>query len=281
MAPLHPSRLGICSWSLRPGSVETLIEKTNRIGASSLQLALEPLRSEPSRWVDCGAKLRDAGIEILSGMIEAAGEDYATPATIRETGGIVPDTTWEANRRRVEGAGRLAAALGLARISLHAGFIPEDPSSAKYGVLVKRLRWIADHLAGAAGAVVLLETGQETAATLGAFLDAVDRPNLGVNFDPANMLLYDMGDPVASLTALLPRVHQVHVKDAVRPRRAGAWGTEVVVGTGDVDWPAFLSTLLASDFEGPLIVEREAGDDRVADLGAALAFLSRTLEGIG
>jgi len=280
MAQLHPSRLGICSWSLRPDSVEALIERTKQVGVSAVQLALEPLRCDPGRWADGGARLREAGIEIVSGMIEAAGEDYSTPATIRETGGIVPDATWEANRGRVEEAARLAGELGLTRVSLHAGFIPEDPRSAGYDVLAARLRWIADHVADAIGGVVLLETGQETAPALGAFLDRVDRPNVGVNFDPANMLLYDMGDPVASLRALLPRVRQVHVKDARRPRRRSEWGTEVVVGTGEVDWPAFLTTLRDSDFDGPLVVEREAGDDRIGDMRAALAFLSRALEAI-
>jgi len=221
MAQLHPSRLGICSWSLRPGSVEALIEKTVQVGVSGLQLALEPLRSEPARWTDTAAKLRDAGIEVWSGMFQAAGEDYSTPATIRETGGIVPDATWDENRRRVEEAARLTVELGLDRVSLHAGFIPEDPRSAKYGVLVERLGWIADHFADTTGGAVLLETGQETAPALGAFLDSVGRPNVGVNFDPANMLLYDMGDPVAALEALLPRVQQVHLKDARRPSRRG------------------------------------------------------------
>ena len=45
----------------------------------------------------------------------------------------------------------------------------------------------------------LKATGQETADTLWQFLHDLGRDNVGVNFDPANMILYDKGDPIASM----------------------------------------------------------------------------------
>ncbi|HIA27537.1 MAG TPA: hypothetical protein EYN79_05370, partial [Planctomycetes bacterium] len=88
------------------------------------------------------------------------------------------------------------------------------------------------------GVKLALETGQESAATLEGALEALGRSDVGVNFDPANMILYGMGNPVEALVRLAPRVAQIHIKDALASEVAGEWGSEVVVGTGEVDWQA-------------------------------------------
>jgi sugar phosphate isomerase/epimerase len=119
-----------------------------------------------------------------------------------------------------------------------------------------------------------LETGQETAPALRQLLQQLNHPNLGVNFDPANMLLYDKGDPIAALRTLGPWIRQVHIKDARRPKVPDSWGEEVVVGTGEVDWPAFFTTLQQVGFKGDLCIEREAGTERVADIAAARAMVA-------
>jgi len=278
MAYPNPSQLGLCSWSLQPESISDLIGKAARAGVTGVQLALEPLISNPDAWSDVSSRLVDMGFSLFSGMFEPIGEDYTTPLTIRETGGFVPDSTWEGNLRRMELAARIAADLALKIISFHAGFIPEDSTTAAHTTLVDRVRKIADCFLDACGGMLLLETGQETADTLMTFLDAVDRPNVIVNFDPANMLLYDMEDPIPALRQLAPRVRQVHIKDANRPTRAGAWGEEVAVGTGEVDWPAFLGILADSHFTGPLVVEREAGEDRLGDIRTAVEFITKNLK---
>jgi len=108
-------------------------------------------------------------------------------------------------------------------------------------------------------------------------LQALKRPNVGVNFDPANMLLYDKGDPIGSLRLLGPWIRQVHIKDAVRTRKPGTWGEEVPVGTGQVDWRAFFSTLDQIRFTGNLIIEREAGNQRVVDIRRAKEFVQTVL----
>jgi sugar phosphate isomerase/epimerase len=68
---------------------------------------------------------------------------------------------------------------------------------------------------------------------------------------------------------LQPWIRQVHIKDARRPQVPGTWGREVVVGTGEVDWPAFFAVLKEMNFAGDLAIEREAGTTRVADVRAA------------
>jgi len=123
------------------------------------------------------------------------------------------------------------------------------------------------------GSSIALETGQETAAAMAAFLKRVGRRNVGVNFDPANMILYDQGDPVEAVKALGPWIRQCHVKDAVRTRTPGTWGEEVPVGTGQVNWKAFFAALDAARFTGNLAIEREAGTQRVADIRSAKQFV--------
>ena len=67
-----------------------------------------------------------------------------------------------------------------------------------------------------------------------------------MNFDPANMLLYDMGDPIRAVEILGPDIRSVHVKDARRPTSKDQWGEEVPLGQGEVDIPRFVQTLKSS-----------------------------------
>jgi sugar phosphate isomerase/epimerase len=89
------------------------------------------------------------------------------------------------------------------------------------------------------------------------------------------MILYGMGDPIEALRKFGPWVRQVHIKDARRTKTPGTWGEEVVVGTGEVDWAAFFSTLRALNFTGDLCLEREAGPQRAAELRAGREYIER------
>jgi sugar phosphate isomerase/epimerase len=114
-----------------------------------------------------------------------------------------------------------------------------------------------------------------TAGPLGGIITGVNAHPLSARlavcsyFDPANMVLYDKGDPIEALRTLGPWIGQVHIKDGIRTKVTGEWGEEVVVGTGDVDWKAFFTTLDEVGFTGDLCIEREAGTTRVADIAAA------------
>ncbi len=263
-------RIGVCSWSLRADSPAELATRAAACGVSHVQLALEPLRpSRPQPWSldETADALAAQGIACLSGMMEMEGEDYSTLDSIRRTGGVRPDEHWEANLAAAHENAIAMARLGLDLVSFHAGFLPHE-DGAERRKLLARLREMVDVFADA-GARTAFETGQESADTLVAFLNELDRDSAGVNFDPANMILYDQGDPIAGLRRLAPRVLQIHVKDATRTKTAGEWGAEVCVGTGDVDWPAFFATLDANALDVDLVIEREAGDRRIDDIIAA------------
>ena len=268
-------RLGVCSWSLQPKTPQELVASLQATGISRLQLALDPLRENPGVWGASTDLFRREGITILSGMFGCIGEDYSTLESIRATGGIAPDQTWTANWRNIQTTVQLARRLSLGLVTFHAGFLPHDSRTPEFSKMLQRLDEVADAF-GAAGLTLGLETGQETATDLAQLLRALKRPNLGVNFDPANMLLYDKGDPIEALRLLGPWIRQVHIKDAVRTLKPATWGEEVVVGTGQVDWRAFFSTLDQIGFTGSLVIEREAGNQRVADIRSAKEFVLLT-----
>ena len=142
--------------------------------------------------------------------------------------------------------------------------------------MLGRLAGVADIFARA-NIVLGLETGQETAPALAALLQKLARPNVGVNFDPANIILYNNGDPVTALRVLGPWLRQVHIKDAVRTKVPGTSGGEVPVGAGETNWHEFFSTLQQLRFDGDLVIEREAGNQRVANILAARTVLEREL----
>ena len=98
-----------------------------------------------------------------------------------------------------------------------------------------------------------LETGQETAAWFDSFLRKLQRANVGVNFDPANMILYDKGNPIEALKGLAPWLKQCHIKDANRTARPGTWGEEVPRRHRARGLESFLYTLRQHRVPGQLV----------------------------
>jgi sugar phosphate isomerase/epimerase len=268
------TRLAVCSWSLQPQSPQSLLVDLRSIGIPRVQIALDPIREQPAVWGHTAELFARENVSIVSGMFGTIGEDYSTLDSIRETGGIVPDQHWDQNWKNIQQNAALIKTMGLRFVAFHAGFLPHDEHDPTLPKLRDRLERIAD-LFGSHGIDVGFETGQEDARTLRAFLEKLARPNVGVNFDPANMILYDKGDPIAALQTLGPWLKQCHIKDAIRTTAPGSWGQEVVVGTGEVDWRAFFRTLDELQFHGDLCIEREAGDQRVADIRAGRVYLER------
>ena len=261
-------RLGVCSWSLQPENPQDLVSKLSAVGLRRIQVDLDPFREAPKVWGEGAQLFQQKGIAIVSGMFRCLGEDYTTLETIRATGGIAPDKTWEKNWQNIQATAVLAGQLGLKIVTFHAGFLPHLDSDPDFAKLAGRLAQVAD-LFGKQKIMVGLETGQETAPVLVQLLERLDRTNVGVNFDPANMILYDKGDPIDAVRVLGPWIRQVHVKDARRTKAPGTWGEEVAVGSGEVDWRAFFSTLEQLNYTGDFAIEREAGQQRLEDIRTA------------
>jgi sugar phosphate isomerase/epimerase len=264
------SRIAVASWSLQARDAQDLAAQVRACGLDAVQLALDPVRTRNMPIDALRAGLEQQGIGIVSGMMAMHDEDYTTLASIRRTGGIVSDATWPRNLAAARANAVTARELALTLVTFHAGIVPHPHAETLRRPFLQRLRTLRDTFA-AEGIRIALETGQEDAAALQALL--ADLPEVGINFDPANLVLYDSGDPAEALAALLPRVAQLHVKDAVRTETPGTWGREVPVGEGDVAWPVLLPILQGAHHQIDLVIEREAGEARVADVQRALAVL--------
>jgi sugar phosphate isomerase/epimerase len=220
---------------------------------------------------------RAAGLNMSGTMLGFPGEDYTTPQTIQKTGGFGDPATRPERLERLKWALDRTCALGLKDIMLHAGFIPEVGTTERKAFLDTLTR-VSD-LAKTKGVTVAFETGQESAQLLRRTLDDLKCPNLRVNFDPANMLLYDMGDPLKAVEILGPDIQSVHVKDANVTKVKGTWGEEVPLGQGQVNIPAFVQTLKKVGYRGPLCIEREVGDQpaRIQDIALGIRVLQGCL----
>jgi L-ribulose-5-phosphate 3-epimerase len=277
---LPPLALGVCSWSLQVKSIAELKRLLGDLGVNVAQVACgDPHHANWDEGEAMPEAAKASGIVMTGAMLGFPGEDYTTPQTIKASGGFGNPADRQARLERLRWALDRTLALGLSDLMLHAGFLPEvdDPGrSAMLDTLGQ-----AGQLAAEQGVTLAFETGQETAALLRRTLDDLKSPNIKVNFDPANMLLYDMGDPIQAVEILGSDIRSVHVKDAKRPKVRGQWGEEVPLGQGEVDIRRFVKTLNAVGYTGPLVVEREVGDQagRIRDVAHGLAFLRECLAG--
>jgi sugar phosphate isomerase/epimerase len=219
-----------------------------------------------------------ADFTIIAVFAAYEGEDYADIPTVQRTVGFVPPATREARERRTLELSDFAKSMNVAGIGCHIGCVPEDPRHPDYIGVRDVVRRICDH-AARHGQTFALETGQETAAVLLSFIHDVDRPNLRINFDPANMILYGSGDPIEALRTVGSLVQSVHAKDGDWPPAnvPGALGKERPLGQGAVGMERFVNALREIGYRGPLSVEREVEDqeERLRDLAMGVSLLRR------
>src|SRR6516162_2301674 len=277
---IEPLAIGVCSWSLQVKSVPELRRLLDRLGLDVVQIAC----GDPhhAAW-DEGDKLPEAakaaGFRMTGAMLGFPGEDYTTPQTIQKSGGFGNPATRKERLERFQWALDRTRALGLTDLMLHAGFLPEpgDPDRKPFLDTLGKV----SALAADKGITIAFETGQETADLLRRTLDELKCANLKVNFDPANMLLYDMGDPLRAVEILGPDIRSVHVKDANRPKVPGTWGEEVPLGQGQANIRGFVKTLQKVGYRGPLCIEREVGtqEQRFADIAHGIRCLRECLAG--
>ena len=226
------------------------------------------------------AQCRAAGITVTCVFGGFDGESYADIETTARTVGLVPEATRAARAEEMKQISDFTKLLGCDTVGMHIGFVPSDRAGSSYKGLIETTRDLLDHVAKN-GQKMHLETGQETAEHLLEFIHDVDRPNLFINFDPANMILYGTGNPIEALKKVGHLVRSVHCKDAkwaAKPVLGKEWGSEVALGEGDVGMETYLRTLKSVGYTGPLTIEREIAHDRERqrrDIGTAAALLTK------
>jgi len=260
--------IAVCSWSFQR-NVGEIAAAMKEMGVQHIHLALAPALA--GNGGDYLAEVKKQDWKITATMLSFDYEDYSTLETIKTTGGITPDDKWESSRALFERAVGLTVELGVPYITFHVGFLNHH-DKAYAEKFYFRVRTLAE-IARAAGVMFLLETGQETADDLLVFIETLAHPNVGLNFDPANLILYNTDEPLGAIRKLAKYVRHVHIKDAVRTKVKGEWGSEVPWGDGDVNPFVFLNELAAAGYTGAISVEREAGFQRTKDIALAVRRL--------
>jgi L-ribulose-5-phosphate 3-epimerase len=255
-----------------------------RIGLrlESLGLALRPALQEATRLGVSGVQVGAAGPLAPSALSQTGRREFrhlissynleltAVGCPLRH--GLDEAQGQEGRIDKVRRVMDLAFELGPRRVVVQAGPVPADAADPRLPPLREALQVLGQY-GDRTGSVLALETGLEAGDALAAFLDGFDTGSLRVNLDPANLMANGF-DPYAGARALRTRIVHAHAKDIRRsgPSRAVR---EVPVGHGDIDWLAFLGVLEEIEYRGWLVVEREAGDNRRADVAAGVAFLRR------
>lgn len=194
---------------------------------------------------------------------------YDGPLTL----GLVPITYRAQRIQDLKRASNFALMLGVNSITTHVGFIPEDPNSPTYQEVIIALREVADHCRRN-GQSFCFETGQETPVTLMRAFSDIGLDNLGVNLDPANLLMYGKANPVDAMDILGPYVKGVHAKDGEYPTCGERLGVEKALGEGRVDFPALVKRLKDHDYAGAITIEREiSGPQQIEDIERAKELL--------
>jgi sugar phosphate isomerase/epimerase len=168
----------------------------------------------------------------------------------------------------------LAYDLGPRVVVVEAGQVPQKEEEPRAGLLREALTALGRH-GDRTGTSLALETGLEAGHVLAAYLASFDTGALTANLDPANLLVNGF-DPIESARALTGRIAHSHARDA-RKGSASRAAVEVPLGHGDIDWLSYLETLEEIEYRGWLAIERESGNNRLADVAAGVAFLRRFL----
>ena len=221
-------------------------------------------------------ELTAADIAVTVVFCGFAGESYADIPTVHKTVGLVPAGPRAERVAITKRISDFAKVVGVEAIGMHIGAVPDDASAPGYREVVAVTQEVCDHCK-ANGQRLHLETGQESVDTLLGFFTNVARDNLAINFDPANLILYGVAEPIAALKRCGKYVKSCHCKDAKWAAKPGKeWGVEMPLGQGDVGMENFVKTLKAIGYEGPLTIEREiAGDQQKKDIAEAVKLLEK------
>ena len=203
----------------------------------------------------------------------------------------------ESNKIYVERSKRvvdLALEMETNIITTHIGVVPEDKNHERYKIMQEACASLAEY-ADRMNAHFAVETGPETSATLGDFLDSLGSCGVGVNLDPANLVMVTGDDPVKAVHRLKKYIVHTHAKDGVLLRRVDPEYIyrvipmpedmeridafkETPLGEGGVDFAAYLKALEEIGYRGFLTIEREAGENPAKDIALAADYLRKIIE---
>ena len=261
--------------------IPTAVKKAAEVGAQGIQVyatrgEMAPENMNAQRIADFKALVADNGL-VISALCGDLGGGFGNK---------------EENPAKVERSKKildLAKELGTNVVTTHIGVVPTDSSIDRYKVMQEacfELSRYADEI----GAHFAIETGPETSAVLKCFLDSLGSTGVGVNLDPANLVMVTGDDPAGAVYNLQKYIVHTHAKDGKQlyykdpeiiyglvkdSLVTGPSFLEVPLGEGQVPWEKYLNALEDIGYKGFLTIEREVGDDPAKDIRSAVEFLEK------
>ncbi|MFI3214170.1 MAG: sugar phosphate isomerase/epimerase family protein [Eubacteriales bacterium] len=236
---------------------EAQLKKAQELGFEFVQIALWDMKKLNKEGAQETKALLDKynlkSTELWCGWIRPAEWNFVDgPSTL----GLVPTEYRQARLQNLIDAADFAETLGVTDIITHLGFIPTNPYDSDYVGVVQALKFLLKGYKDR-GLFFCLETGQETPVIARRLIEDTKADNFGVNYDPANLILYGSANPVDGLDILAPFVRQIHVKDGTYPTNGYEIGKETALYDGSVNIDAFFAKLASLNFEGSLVIENE------------------------
>ncbi|KYH41305.1 MAG: hypothetical protein AYL33_004610 [Candidatus Bathyarchaeota archaeon B63] len=257
------------------------IEKVRRLGFETCQVSCWDMNLY-NRGVaeELKRAVEECGVEVTTLWTGFSGRAVWNFTEGPLTIGLVPPDKRKKRVEELKMASDFAGWIGVDSLTTHIGFIPENPNDPVYTSLIDVLREVADFLDDR-GQSFWFETGQETPITLLRTLEDVGAENLGVNFDPANLLMYGKANPIDALDILAEHIRDVHAKDGEYPRSGRQLGEEKPLGEGRVDFPRLISKLKELKYKGSLTIEREiSGPQQIIDIKRGKRYLEELISRI-
>lgn len=270
--------IGIITDSFRT-DIRTALEQAAKLGADGVQIYATRGKLSPEQ-------LTPAGRRELLDMVKSNGLVVSALCGDLGCGFHRP----EKNPELIETSKRildLAKELETNVVTTHIGVVPADPAHPRFRIMQDACGQLAEY-ADSIDAHFAVETGPETAAVLRVFLDSLHSTGVGVNLDPANLVMVTGDDPVAAVRTLKDYIVHTHAKDGVKlwdrdpelvygiredPLVTSPSFEEVPLGKGSVPFRDYLAALEEIGYKGFLTIEREVGDDPAKDIAAAVEFL--------
>ena len=246
--------------SLRPEKEEHIFDRVHELGLTTCQVNIWDSLYYSKALAD-KVNAQSAAMNVKPCAVWAG---YCAPREWNFTRGpvtlgIVPREWRERRICELKKGADFAKAIGARAIITHAGFLPENMTDPEYKPVLRALTDIAEYCKSL-GIGFWFETGQETPVVLLRYIEDIGTGNVGINFDPANLLMYGKGNPIDALSVFGKYVQNVHVKDGMVPTNGHQLGREVQVGQGMVNYPVFIPKLRDIGFDGELIIEREIAE---------------------
>ena len=173
------------------------------------------------------------------------------------TVGFVPAEHRERRYKILDECAEFASKIGVNKIVTHFGFIPEFQDDPNYPGIVAAAQKVAE-ICAAHGVIFMFETGEESPTTLLRLLEDADRPNLAVNLDMGNLVLYGKGEPCGAIDVLGDRIVCSDAKDGFYPSGGRILGKEAMVGQGEVRFKEVVRKFMEIGYSGSIMIEHEA-----------------------